>query len=88
MADTLAVLGSKARLKILRQLSRSDMYLSELMDTVGMDGNTANHHLSVLEEAGLVESYQNGQRRYFTLTGGVTLEVTPSPNRRFIAQLH
>lgn len=84
--DTLEVLGSKARLAILRELSRRDMYVSELMERVGMDGKTATHHLDTLEEAGVVRSYKQGRRRYFELVRGVRLEISPSPNRRFIAQ--
>lgn len=84
--DSLDVLGSKPRLEILRKLSRRDMYVSELMDAVGMDGKTATHHLDVLTEAGLLESYEDGRRRYYTLVRGVHLEISPSPNRRFVAR--
>lgn len=84
--DSLEVLASKPRLEILRQLSRHDMYVSELMETVGMDGKTATHHLDVLEEAGLVESYGDGRRRYFELVKEVRLEISPSPNRQFVAR--
>ncbi|MFB6299908.1 MAG: ArsR/SmtB family transcription factor [Halobacteriales archaeon] len=84
--DTLEVLGSKPRLEILRHLSRRDMYVSELMDTIGMDGTTATHHFDVLTDAGLIDSYMEGRRRYYTLVGEVILEISPSPNRRFIAQ--
>ena len=84
--DSLDVLGSKPRLEILRLLSRRDMYVSELMEEVGMDGKTATHHLDVLIEAGIIESYEEGRRRYFTLVSDVRLEISPSPNRRFVAR--
>lgn len=87
MMDTLELLGSKARLEILRHLSRRDMYVSELMEAVGMDGKTATHHLDLLAEAGVVASYEEGRRRYFTLVRGVELVVEPAPGRRFVAQL-
>lgn len=82
-----AVVGSKARLEILRALSRGDMYVSELMDRVGMDGRTATHHLDVLTEAGILESYSAGRRRYYTLVAEVTLAVSPSPEREFVLQI-
>ncbi|MFB6105270.1 MAG: ArsR/SmtB family transcription factor [Halobacteriaceae archaeon] len=85
--DTLAVLGSAPRLRILRLLSQRDRYVSELMDAVGMDGTTATHHLDTLLEAGLIEDYREGRRRYFTLASEVRLEISPSPNRRFVAQV-
>ncbi|PSQ32732.1 transcriptional regulator [Halobacteriales archaeon SW_10_68_16] len=84
--DTLEILGSKARLELLRALSQRDMYVSELMDEVGMDGKTATHHLDLLTEAGILESYTEGRRRYYTLVREVRLEVSPSPNRRFVAR--
>lgn len=84
--DSLDVLGSKPRLEMLRLLSRRDMYVSELMEEVGMDGNTTTHHLDVLTDAGLLDSYEEGRRRYYTLVREVRLEITPSPNRRFVAR--
>lgn len=84
--DSLDVLGSRPRLEILRLLSRRDMYVSELMDEVGMDGKTTTHHLDILTEAGLLDSYKDGRRRYYTLVREVRLEIAPSPNRRFTAR--
>lgn len=84
--DVLAVLGSKPRLEILRLLSRRDMYVSELMEEVGMDGTTATHHLDVLTEANVLDSYMEGRRRYYTLVREVSLEISPPPNRRFVAR--
>lgn len=84
--DSLEILGSKARLKIFQALSRQDMYFSELMETIGMDGKTATHHLDILVEAGILDSYRDGRRRYYTLVRDVQFEVSPSPNRRFIAR--
>lgn len=84
--DVLDVIGSKPRLEILRHLSKRDMYVSELMDVVGMDGKTATHHIDVLTEAEVIDSYTSGQRRYLTLIREVNLEISPSPNRRFVAR--
>lgn len=84
--DSLDVLASRPRLEILRLLSREDMYVSELMDAVGMDGTTATHHLDLLTEAGLIESYEQGRRRYFRMVREVYLEISPTPNRRFVAR--
>lgn len=84
--DPLEILGSKPRLELLRLLSERDMYVSELMDEVGMDGKTATHHLDVLTEQGVLDSYKDGRRRYYTLLRGVRLEISPSPNRRFVAR--
>jgi predicted transcriptional regulator len=84
--DVLEVLGSKARLELLRALSRRDMYVSEVMEAVGMDGTTATHHIDTLLEAGVIESYTEGRRRYLTLVREIHVEISPSPNRRFVAR--
>lgn len=82
--DSLEVLGSKPRLELLRLLSRRDMYVSELMEKVGMDGKTATHHLDVLTEAGLLDSYKDGRRRYYVGSGDPCRDnaVTESSIRR------
>ncbi|PSP99087.1 transcriptional regulator [Halobacteriales archaeon QS_5_70_17] len=78
------VLGSKARLQILQELSSEPRYVSELVERVGMDGKTAVHHLSVLEEAGLVTSYRSSRRKYYRLVKTVELRAAPSPDRTFV----
>jgi DNA-binding transcriptional ArsR family regulator len=80
------VLGSTARLKILRELSEEPKYVSELREAVGMDGSAATHHLDTLESAGLVAVHWEGNRKYYRLTGAVDLHVAPPPERAFILQ--
>lgn len=77
-------LGSKARLKILRELTTEPRYVSELADSVGMDGKTATHHLSKLEEANLVESYWVSRRKYYRLVKTVEFRADPPPDRTFV----
>ncbi|TYL40142.1 transcriptional regulator [Natronococcus pandeyae] len=79
-------LGNGTRLEILRELSREPKYVSELAEATGMDGKTAVHHLSTLEEAGLVEWYMRGNRKYYALTASVELRIAPPPERRFVLQ--
>jgi predicted transcriptional regulator len=78
------VLGSKPRLQIIQELTAEPRYVSELADRVGMDGKSAAHHLSVLEEADLVESYWESQRKYYRLTRRVELTASPPPERTFV----
>lgn len=82
----LEILGSKARLEILHKLSLRDMYVSEIMEAVGMDGKTAKHHLKKLEESGLISSREEGRRKYYSLEREVILRISPSPNRRYEVQ--
>ncbi|MFD1562021.1 ArsR/SmtB family transcription factor [Haloarchaeobius amylolyticus] len=79
-------LGNGTRLTILRELSEGPMYVSELVETVGMDGKTAVHHLSTLEEAGLVDHYRRGNRKYYELARRIELRIAPPPERTFVLQ--
>lgn len=78
------VLGSKARLKIIRELSSEPRYVSELAERVGMDGKTAVHHLSTLEDADIVESYRTSRRKYYRLTKRIELRASPGPDPMFL----
>ncbi|NIQ04416.1 MAG: winged helix-turn-helix transcriptional regulator [Candidatus Korarchaeota archaeon] len=80
------VFGAKNRIRIIRELTRKDMYVNELIDSIGMDGSTALYHLNTLEEAGLIASYRVGRRKYYTLTASLILKASPPPNREFILQ--
>ncbi|MDS0474763.1 winged helix-turn-helix domain-containing protein [Natrinema sp. 1APR25-10V2] len=79
-------LGNGTRLEILRELSREPMYVSELAEAVGMDGKTAVHHLSTLEEEGLVTHYRRGNRKYYELDAAIELRIAPPPERTFVLQ--
>ncbi|WP_254530610.1 ArsR/SmtB family transcription factor [Natrinema gelatinilyticum] len=80
------VLGNGTRLAILRELSREPKYVSELAETIGMDGKTAVHHLSALEEAGLISYYRRGNRKYYELARCIELRIAPPPERAFVLQ--
>jgi len=71
-------------LKILRKLVSEARHVSELAGSVGMDGRTAVHHLSTLEEAGIVESYRVSQRKYYRLNKRVELRASPGPDSLFL----
>lgn len=77
------VLGSKPRLRILQELTAEPRYVSELADRIGMDGKSAVHHLEVLEEADVVESYRVGRRKYYRLQRRIELRATPGPDGTF-----
>lgn len=80
----LAILSSKNRLEILRLLSRSDRYVSEIMELISMDGKNAKHHLDVLEKAGIIQSYFIGRRKFYKLIVEIRLEISPPPEGKFV----
>ncbi len=51
-----------------------------------MDSKTAAHHLTVLEDAGLLEHYYRGNRKYYRLVQSVRFEASPPPERSFVLQ--
>ncbi len=77
-------IGSAKRLMILRELTRGEKHVSELMELLRMDGKTAKHHLETLEKAGIVESRVVGRRKYYRLVVEIRLEISPPPERRYI----
>ena len=54
LAVKLAALGSEPRLRILAELSRGELHVSELARRVGMSRQLLYLHLAKLEEAGFV----------------------------------
>jgi predicted transcriptional regulator len=80
----LEILGSKKRLEILRLLSDEDKYVSEIMDLAKLDGKNAKFHLDKLEDSGIISSYSEGRRKYYTLEKEVRLEVIPPPEGKFL----
>jgi predicted transcriptional regulator len=80
------VLASKSRIKILKELSEEPKYVTELAETVGMDGKSAVNHLEKLEDEGIVETYRKGNRKYYRLEKKIEFYVSPPPEREFVLQ--
>ena len=79
-AALLDLLGNENRRRILRLLSRKPCYVTEISEYLGVSPKAVIEHLRKLEEAGLVESHTDDQRRkYFHIARNVRLEVNVSP---------
>ncbi|MFB6096437.1 MAG: ArsR family transcriptional regulator [Haloferacaceae archaeon] len=77
----LNLLGNENRRRILRLLSRKPCYVTEISEYLGVSPKAVIDHLRKLEEAGLIESHTDDQRRkYFHITRGLRLEVNVSPH--------
>ncbi|MFB6196247.1 MAG: ArsR family transcriptional regulator [Haloplanus sp.] len=80
-AVLLDLLGNENRRRILRLLSRKPCYVTEISEYLGVSPKAVIDHLRKLEEAGLVESHTDDQRRkYFHISRNVRLEVSVSPH--------
>jgi len=76
----LDLLGNENRRRILRLISRKPCYVTEISEQLGVSPKAVIDHLRKLEEAGLVESRTDDQRRkYFHIARNVRLEVTVAP---------
>jgi ArsR family transcriptional regulator len=68
-------LAHASRLLILEALSRKERCVYELRDLVGDDISTVSRHLSVLREAGVVESEKRGLQVYYSLRTPCVLDI-------------
>jgi ArsR family transcriptional regulator len=79
-AVLLDLLGNENRRRILRLLSHKPCYVTEISEYLGVSPKAVIDHLRKLEDAGLVESRTDDQRRkYFHISRNLRLEVQVSP---------
>jgi ArsR family transcriptional regulator len=75
----LDLLGNENRRRILRLLAHKPCYVTEISEYLGVSPKAVIDHLRKLEEAGLVESRTDDQRRkYFHISRDIRLEVNVS----------
>lgn len=79
-AELLDILGNENRRRILRLLARKPCYVTEISEYLAVSPKAVIDHLRTLEDAGLVESRTDDQRRkYFSISRNLRLEVSVSP---------
>lgn len=81
-----AALADPTRRAILQRLAAGEATVSELAEPFDVAQPTISRHLRVLEEAGLIRSGQDAQRRPRTLVVGGPLEEVDSWLAPFRAQ--
>jgi ArsR family transcriptional regulator len=81
-AALLDLLGNENRRRILRLLAQKPCYVTEISEYLGVSPKAVIDHLRKLEDAGLIESQVDDQRRkYFHIARNLRLEVELSPYR-------
>jgi ArsR family transcriptional regulator len=79
-AALLDLLGNENRRRILRLLARKPCYVTEISEYLGVSPKAVIGHLRKLEDAGLVESRVDSQRRkYFSIARNLRLEINVTP---------
>jgi ArsR family transcriptional regulator len=70
-AAVLKALGHPSRLLMLEALVEGELCVCDLQSLVGSDLSTVSKHLSLLREAGLVQSRKDGLWVYYRLVAAV-----------------
>ncbi len=67
-ADVVTVaraLGDPTRLRVLHALSRRELCVCQITELAGLAPSTVSRHMSLLQDAGLVESRKEGRWVYY-----------------------
>ncbi|NLE94747.1 MAG: helix-turn-helix transcriptional regulator [Dehalococcoidia bacterium] len=88
-ADLLSALGSDTRIKLLRELAERPLCVGMLAMRLGITQSAVSQHLTVLRNAGLVQSDKRGSYVHYSLTNDARErclaaldEVLPVAHRR------
>ncbi|TAL32224.1 MAG: ArsR family transcriptional regulator [Spirochaetes bacterium] len=73
-ARIIKAVAHPARLFIVEELKRGERCVCELTDMLGFDTSTVSKHLSVLDNAGIVEHRKSGTNCYYSLRVPCILE--------------
>ncbi|MCS7119005.1 MAG: ArsR family transcriptional regulator [Archaeoglobaceae archaeon] len=76
----LDAIGNESRRRILELLAKKPCYVSEISYYLRMAPKVVLEHLEKLESAKIVESVEDGRRRYYYIPRSIHLEITISPH--------
>lgn len=62
-------LADESRLRTLMALRQGELCLCQLIDLLGLAPSTVSKHVSVLQQAGLVEQRKEGRWHFYSLAG-------------------
>lgn len=74
-------LADKSRLRVLCTLRDRELCVCQIIELLGLAPSTVSKHLSILHQAGLVDSRKEGRWGYYRLAG----EDAPAPVRAALA---
>jgi len=79
--EILEVLGNESRRRILSLLSKKPCYVSEISYSLKMAPKVVIGHLERLKDIGIVSSYDQGRRRYYTINKNLKMDISITPHR-------
>ena len=83
MDTTIRALADPTRREILRMLRERDLAAGEIASRFEMTAPTVSHHLSVLKDAGLVQTVRNGRSVVYSIDTTVVQEFLGEMMRFF-----
>jgi ArsR family transcriptional regulator len=66
-ADKFKALGHPARVEMVKLLSRGERCVCDLVESVGLGWSTVSRHLSVLKNAGIIDSEKRGLQVFYRI---------------------
>jgi len=62
-------LGEENRVRAVMALADGELCLCQIVEVLGVSPSTASKHMSILQQAGLVERRKDGRWHYYRLAG-------------------
>jgi ArsR family transcriptional regulator, arsenate/arsenite/antimonite-responsive transcriptional repressor len=72
MRDYLTItkaLGDETRVRALMSLTDGELCVCQIIEVLGLSPSTVSKHMSILQQAGLVERRKDGRWHYYRLAG-------------------
>ena len=90
IAARFKVLGEPLRLRIIQELEKGELNVSDIAEVVGATQPNVSKHLKMLQEAGLLFRRQNGNTVYYSVADKSIFDicgaVCASLRKRYYAQ--
>ena len=75
LTDAAAAVADPSRARIVYALRGRELCVCQLVELLGLATSTVSKHLSILRQAGLIESAKKGKFVYYAHAGGEAPEV-------------
>lgn len=75
MSDVWSAFADPSRRRILAMLRKGDMNAGDIASQFDMSKPSVSHHLSILKQAGLVDTEKQGQNVIYRLNTGVVEDM-------------
>lgn len=67
--DITKALSDETRVRALMSLSRGELCVCQVIELLGLSPSTVSKHMTILQQAGLIERRKDGRWHYYRLAG-------------------